>query len=124
MRAGLVASCHDLSEGGLAVAAAEMAFSGELGLELDISQAACAQLAANCDARAVLLFSESCTRFLVEVAAPHTAAFERCFIDLDCARIGTTTSARRLVLRDADATAVIDVSIDDLRAAHQGGFQG
>ena len=35
---GLVVSCHDLSEGGLAVAIAEMAFAGELGAELDLTQ--------------------------------------------------------------------------------------
>ena len=33
---GLVKSCHDLSEGGLAVAAAEMAFAGGYGLEIDL----------------------------------------------------------------------------------------
>ncbi len=36
----LVRSCHDLSEGGLAVAAAEMAFAGDRGLELDLVAAA------------------------------------------------------------------------------------
>ncbi|MEQ1894360.1 MAG: phosphoribosylformylglycinamidine synthase subunit PurL, partial [Planctomycetota bacterium] len=35
---GLVASCHDLSEGGLAVAAAEMAFAGGLGLALELAK--------------------------------------------------------------------------------------
>ena len=34
IEAGLVRGCHDLSEGGLAVAAAEMAFSGGLGMEI------------------------------------------------------------------------------------------
>ena len=35
--AGAVRACHDLSEGGLAVAAAEMAFAGGLGVELDLA---------------------------------------------------------------------------------------
>lgn len=35
---GLVRSCHDCSEGGLAVAAAEMSFAGGYGMELDLSQ--------------------------------------------------------------------------------------
>ena len=35
---GLIKSCHDLSEGGLAVAAAEMAFAGGYGLELDLGK--------------------------------------------------------------------------------------
>ena len=36
-RPGLVRACHDLSEGGLAVAAAEMAFAGGLGVEMDLA---------------------------------------------------------------------------------------
>ena len=35
---GLVASCHDLSDGGLAVAAAESAFAGGFGMTLDLSR--------------------------------------------------------------------------------------
>jgi len=35
---GLVKACHDLSEGGLGVAAAEMAFAGDLGMLIDLSQ--------------------------------------------------------------------------------------
>ena len=37
-RLGLVRAAHDLSEGGLAVAAAEMAFAGDLGLDLDLGK--------------------------------------------------------------------------------------
>ena len=37
--AGLVRACHDMSEGGLAVAAAEMAFAGNLGARLFLAQA-------------------------------------------------------------------------------------
>ena len=35
---GLVRACHDLSEGGLAVAAAEMAFAGGLGARIDVGR--------------------------------------------------------------------------------------
>ncbi len=35
---GLVAACHDISEGGLAVAAAEMCFGSELGLRLETAR--------------------------------------------------------------------------------------
>ena len=37
IKQGLILSCHDLSEGGLAVAAAEMAFAGGVGVELNLS---------------------------------------------------------------------------------------
>jgi phosphoribosylformylglycinamidine synthase len=60
----LVRACHDLSEGGLAVAAAEMAFAGGLGATIDLNLVPHAADAAD---PAVLLFSESNTRFLCEV---------------------------------------------------------
>ncbi|HVS19174.1 MAG TPA: phosphoribosylformylglycinamidine synthase subunit PurL [Planctomycetota bacterium] len=120
MREGLVRACHDLCEGGLAVAAAEMAFAGDLGLELELEAVALSPLPAGADADAVRLFSESCTRFLVEVEPAHAAAFEACFADLDCARVGRVVAEPRLRV----AAAGIDLALDALRAAHQGGFQG
>jgi phosphoribosylformylglycinamidine synthase len=66
MRKGLVQSCHDLSEGGLAVAAAEMSLAGRLGLALTLEE----------EEPAVALFSESNGRFLVEVRPQDRAAFE------------------------------------------------
>ncbi len=58
---GLVKSCHDLSEGGLAVAAAEMAFAGGYGLDLDLSKVPGKELERN----DFVLFSESNSRFLI-----------------------------------------------------------
>ena len=70
--AGLVRSCHDLSEGGLAVAAAEMSFAGELGLEMDLAPQAAAF---GIEDAATLLFAESNSRFLMEVPPEHAAEF-------------------------------------------------
>ena len=67
---GLVRACHDLSEGGLAVAIAEMAFAGGVGADLTT--------VADADRPQpdeVLLFAESTTRFLVEVPPAKAAAF-------------------------------------------------
>ena len=38
---GLVRSCHDCSEGGIGVAAAEMSFSGGFGMELNLEHVCC-----------------------------------------------------------------------------------
>jgi phosphoribosylformylglycinamidine synthase len=124
IRDGLVAACHDLSEGGLAVAAAEMAFAGGLGLALDLRRVACAPLEQGQDPQAVRLFSESCTRWLVEVAPQHAQAFERGFEGLDLARVGEVTSAPRLSVTGLDGAVALDLELEALRAAHQGGFQG
>ncbi|HEY4607970.1 MAG TPA: AIR synthase-related protein, partial [Ilumatobacteraceae bacterium] len=60
MRTGRIAACHDISEGGLAVALAEMAIAGRLGLSISDLPAPDAVSA---------LFSESASRFVCEVAA-------------------------------------------------------
>ncbi len=71
----LVRSCHDLSEGGLATALAEMSFAGELGIEVDITASAARdQLAAT-----ELLFSESNTRFVIEVEPKFQSQIEKLF---------------------------------------------
>ena len=73
MRKGLVASCHDCSDGGLAVCLAETAFSGDLGMAIDLDrvpQEGCSRLD-------TLLFSESQSRFVVTVKREMKEAFER-----------------------------------------------
>ncbi len=79
--AGWVRSCHDLSEGGLAVAAAEMAFAGGLGVELNLASMATEATGSGVPA-AALLFGESAGRFLVEVAPDNYDAFCRQIKDL------------------------------------------
>lgn len=76
IRAGLVRSCHDLSEGGLAVAAAEMALAGQPGLTIDLASAP-HDLPQNDMLATTLLFSESASRFLAEIAPEQQATFER-----------------------------------------------
>src|SRR4029079_12695916 len=58
--AGLVRACHDLSEGGLAVAVAEMAFAGGLAAKVDLEAMPAAADAAD---PAIRMFSESNSRF-------------------------------------------------------------
>ncbi len=90
IRSGAVRACHDLSEGGLAVAAAEMAFAGGIGIELDLEPLTSSGLSAT-----TLLFSESNTRFLVEVEADKTAAFESTLQGIPCFRLGVTTAEEK-----------------------------
>jgi phosphoribosylformylglycinamidine synthase len=118
--AGLVQACHDLSEGGLAVAAAEMAFAGNLGLRVFLGQvpqaidpdersaAALAELEKkvhNTDlhplatypgATVALLFSESNTRFLCEVRPEDTERFEAALGDVPHALVGEVVDTGQL----------------------------
>jgi phosphoribosylformylglycinamidine synthase II len=111
----LVRSCHDLSEGGLTVAAAEMAFAGGLGLELELSLL---QKASGLDDPAVLLFSESNTRFLVEVAPRCQREFEALFADLPATHLGSVVKHQRLSVRESTGgRLLIDASLSELRHA-------
>lgn len=87
---GAVRACHDLSEGGLAVAAAEMAFAGGLGARIYLNQVPHALDAAE-HTSSVLLFSESNTRFLCEVAPDAVNAFEHALAGVPHAAIGEVT---------------------------------
>ena len=93
--AGRVRSCHDLSEGGLAVALSEMAFAGQLGIEVDVSAAA----ADNGLSDTEMLFSESNSRFLVEVAPAAEASFVQQLAGVPHWRIGTVSDSPRCVIR-------------------------
>ena len=114
MQQRLVRSCHDLSEGGLAVALAEVAFAGGLGLDIDLQTLAGAGLS-----DATLLFAESNTRFIVEVIPSNAAAFAKTFGDLPCVQIGTVTDADRLVIRGSKGTPVVDADLAELKEAWQ-----
>ncbi len=93
----LLRACHDLSEGGLAVAAAEMAFAGNLGARLFLAQVpGSITLAGLAQATAVLLFSESNTRFLCEVRPDNTAAFEAALAGIPHAVVGEVVDTDRL----------------------------
>ena len=111
---GCVRACHDLSEGGLAVAAAEMAFAADLGVELDLAAVPREDGLVD-DGR--LLFSESQTRFLVEVAADRAATFEKALAGLPCARVGKVTDTGRLVVRGLGGKTVVEAACDRLREA-------
>ena len=117
---GLVRACHDLSEGGLAVAAAEMAFAGGLGAAIDLARVP-HTAASDPHTAAVLLFSESNTRFLCEVAAETSSEFEARLADVAHARIGKVTAEPALqVAFDAHPLMVVDVA--RLKSAWQATF--
>jgi len=107
IRAGLVRACHDLSEGGLAAAMAEMAFAGGLGARVDVEMlpgvgAASASLNAAMDV--ARLFSESNTRFLCEVPPEHAAAFERALAGVPHAALGEVIADERVEITSGGRT--------------------
>jgi len=110
---GLVRSCHDLSEGGLTVAVAEMAFAGGVGADLTgLSETGGL-------ADATLLFAESTTRFIVEVTAANTAAFEACLAEAPLTRLGQTCKESRLRIAGANGEWVAWAALKDLKKTWQ-----
>jgi phosphoribosylformylglycinamidine synthase II len=87
---GIVRACHDLSEGGLATAAAEMAFGSNHGLEIYLKNVPRTNEVNRND---FVLFSESNSRFLVEVTREHKNRFEKLMKNCVCAEIGAVTDA-------------------------------
>ncbi len=92
--AGLVRSAHDLAEGGLAVAAAEWAFAGRLGIELTVP------------GHPEVLFGEGAGRYLVEVAPEHADRFAE--LVPWASRVGSVVDTDRVVIGpiDLDLAAV------------------
>jgi phosphoribosylformylglycinamidine synthase len=114
--AGCVLACHDLSEGGLGVALAEMAFSGGLGVEVNLQQIPAFQIGRD----DFLLFSESNSRFLLEVPPTHIDDFETIVDGCVHASIGRVTSELRFVVNGLDGCEVINMGVERLREAWKG----
>lgn len=110
MREGIIKSCHDLSEGGLGVAAAEMAFASRFGLELDLQKVPAKDVSRN----DFLLFSESNSRFLIEIASQDKKLFEK-LLGKYSAQIGRVTKEAKLNITGLNGKTVVDAPLDDLR---------
>ena len=108
---GVVKACHDVSEGGLATAAAEMAFSGGYGLELDLRTVPRKDLRRS----DFVLFTESNSRFLVEVAEEDKKAFETLAKGTAFASLGKVIRKPQLCIRGLSGKVVVDASLDSLR---------
>jgi phosphoribosylformylglycinamidine synthase len=119
IRAKVVRSCHDISDGGLAVALAESALSGNLGAEIDL-----ADIAANDETMAEerLLFCESPSRFILSVAKESIDEFEKIMSGSACVKAGTVTDTARIFIKRS-GRLLVDTDLARIRTAWEtGGF--
>jgi phosphoribosylformylglycinamidine synthase len=93
MSRGLITACHDLSDGGLAVALAEMVIAGRLGARIHLDRV---PFAGSDHGPETLLYSESQGRLLVSVRPEHENEFQRCFSGQCLACIGRTDKEKTL----------------------------
>ena len=112
-----VRACHDLSEGGLAVAIAEMAFAGGFGARVRLA-AVPTDISSEDNQAARIMFSESNSRFLCEVSSEDAANFERHLADVEYACIGEVTDDDRVVISLGEST-IVDTGIEQLKQAWQ-----
>ncbi|MEX2386906.1 MAG: AIR synthase-related protein, partial [Phycisphaeraceae bacterium] len=96
---GLVASAHDCSDGGLLVAAAEMAFAGRIGLDLTLDHLP-ALLDRDVDTTAAC-FAETPSRYLLEVPPARLDRVIKTLLEASVpfAQVGTFADHDRLTLR-------------------------
>jgi phosphoribosylformylglycinamidine synthase len=113
---GLVRACHDLSEGGIGVAAAEMAFAGGLGMIIHLGKVPLGEKIIRNDS---ILFSESNSRFLVEVAPEDRERFERAMKGVDLAAIGEVDKSNKLEIYGLNGQKIVSAPIAELKEAWQ-----
>ncbi len=110
IRAGRVTACHDLSDGGLAVALAEMAMKGDRGATITLDGVTAH----------VALFAEDQARYAITVPAGTSAV-----ILADAASAGVPVVHLGAVGGDAlHLGSAGSISIETLRTAHEGWFPG
>lgn len=113
---GLVRSCHDCSEGGLAVALAEMAFAGGLGISVSLAGAPRGKDVTRNDQ---VLFSESTSRFIVEVEPDNFGRFANICREVRFAEIGRVTEEPQLIIKGLHGRGVINADIAELKETWQ-----
>ncbi len=113
---GLVRACHDCSEGGIGVAAAEMAFAGGLGMTVNLKKV---PLAESIERDDFILFSESNTRFIAEVTPEDKQEFERMMSGVAFAEIGRVTDNNKFEVFGLNGKVVLNANIAELKEAWQ-----
>jgi phosphoribosylformylglycinamidine synthase subunit PurL len=109
IKKGYISACHDVSEGGIAVCLAEMTIGGDIGAAIDVSEIG------NGLRTDFKLFSESNTRWIVEIKKDKQTEFEKQLKkDHTTFTLLGKTKGKHLVILDNKKT-VIDLDVDELR---------
>ncbi|MED4161313.1 phosphoribosylformylglycinamidine synthase subunit PurL [Halalkalibacterium halodurans] len=107
IRAGAVASAHDIAEGGLAVALAESMMGEAVGADVVIDGEWTTEL-----------FAESQSRFLVSVPKEKQAIFES--LVEDAIHLGQVTDHPQLNIQDVNGAQVLQASVNEMLEAWKG----
>ena len=108
---GLVSSCHAVSRGGLAVHLAMIAMAGELGMEINFAPI---PRASDLTVSQVL-YSESCGRFVITVPPGKKELFEKLFVNLKMAQVGTVSESPCFCVRDGRGEPIVAEDVSTLK---------
>lgn len=114
----LIASCHDVSEGGLAVAVCEMLLGGDIGASIDIR-------GMNPELRSdYKLFSESNSRWVVEVWKEEKRRFEDILKrrEVYATKLGETVGEKRVCIYNRNKE-LVDLALEEVRGAWLSGLE-
>ncbi len=115
---GWILSTHDVSEGGLAVTLAEMGFSGKAGIEVDLCT-----LPMDSDARkADLLFGESPSRLVLEIAPEHLSDVADLFDGLPFGTLGRAVSDTDVLRIEWGNEILVEESLSELKSIWKNGL--
>ena len=113
----IVRACHDASDGGLGVAFAEMCFAGGRGAKVDLAKIPFGEKILRTD---FALFSESNSRFVVEVNKKHAKLFETIMHGVPVALVGEVAGSTMLEITGLDGEIAINEEIGALKESWQG----
>ncbi|MDD2752779.1 MAG: phosphoribosylformylglycinamidine synthase subunit PurL, partial [Candidatus Omnitrophica bacterium] len=113
---GLIQSMHDCSEGGIAVAAAEMAFAGGKGLDLFLSEIPYKGQEKRND---FILFSESNSRFIVEVEKKNQRKFESALKGACLGLVGCLNDKKEFQAFGLDGKICLKAGLKELKESWQ-----
>ena len=113
MTAGLIKSCHDISDGGLACALAESAFAGGLGVDVELAKVPAVAIYRD----DFLLFSESASRFIVSVEEGCYERFAAFLKGVSFSVIGRVRDDGRFNIKGMNGNQVIASKIEELEEA-------
>ena len=112
---GLIQSAHDCSEGGLGATVSEMCFAGGLGVSVSLKNISYQGVPRN----DFVLFSESNSRFVVEVAKKDQKEFEKLLKGISCNFIGNIESTKTLTIYGLNNKICASAKIDALKKTWQ-----
>lgn len=113
IQSGFVSSCHDISEGGIAVALCESAFGGRLGAQIDLSGI---PVTTGKNEIKRILFCETASRFIISVPEGKKEYFENIFKNIPLGLLGNVTGDSEIIFKMNDKS-LININLLEIEEA-------